>query len=149
LQCLFRCEANGDVSGWSEPVSGQALTDGRRDLVINGNAARNRDNRQAMLSCNAVEMRSRNLALNRTVETHENERCWATGIVLSAARCSHKDRYQEKHQTSNACKRMGPRRCAVVDAFQIDNTAVAMPVFGDAIESARAAEKKGNRISHV
>src|SRR5712671_2724906 len=47
--CLFRCESNRDVSGWSEPIMGQALSDRCRDLVVNGNAARNRDNRQAML----------------------------------------------------------------------------------------------------
>ena len=132
---------------------GQALSDRCRDLVVNGDAARNRDNRQAMLPCNAVEMRRRYLALNRTMETHENKCCWFAGIGLSAARCSHKDRYQEKHQTSNACKRMGPRRCAAVDAFRINNTAVAVLAFDeagrDAIEGARATEKKGNKISHV
>jgi hypothetical protein len=69
--CLFRCEANRDVGRWSEPISGQAITDGRRDLIINGNAARKRDNRQGMLLCNAVEMCRRYLALNRTMETNE------------------------------------------------------------------------------
>src|SRR5258708_39001580 len=134
--CLFRCESNRDVSGWSQPITGQALTDRCRDLVINGNAARNRDNRQAMLPCNAVEMCRRYLAINRTMETNENEHCWFAGIVLSAARCSHKDRCQEKHHTSNACKRMGPRRCAVVDAFRIDNIAVALLAFDDAARGA-------------
>ena len=151
--CLFRCEANRDVSSWSEPVTGQALTDRFRDLAINGNAARNRDNRQAMLACNAVEMRCRNLALNRTVETHENKRWWFAGIWFSAACCSREDRYQEKHQASNACEGMEIRRWAVVDVFRVDYAAVAMLAFDEArqgaVENARATEKKGNRISHA
>ena len=76
--------------------------------IVNGNAARDRDNRQAALRCNAVEMCRRYLALNRTVETHEHERCWFAGIVLGAARCPHKDHRQEKYQTPNACE--SPRR---------------------------------------
>src|SRR6266853_1546836 len=35
--CLLRCEANRDVGGWSEPIAGQAFTNSRSDLVINGN----------------------------------------------------------------------------------------------------------------
>src|SRR5258708_35970893 len=153
--CLFRCESNRDVSGWSQPITGQALSDRCRDLVVNGNAARNRDNRQAMLPCNAVEMCRRYLALNRTMETYKHERCGFAGIVLSPARCSHRDRRQEKYQSPNMCQRTGPRRWVVIDAFRIDSTAGAALVLAfdevgrGAIENPRATERKGNKISHV
>src|SRR5258708_13774224 len=50
--CLFRCEADRDVSVRSEPIASQALTDSYRDLVVNSNAARHRANGQAALPRN-------------------------------------------------------------------------------------------------
>src|SRR5260370_36025490 len=96
-------------------------------------------------------MRRRYLALHRTMETYEHECCWFAGIVLSAARRSNKDCCQGKHQTANACKRIGTRRWAVVDPFRIDSTAAALLVLAfddngrDAIGSPMASEKNANK----
>src|SRR5215471_7682229 len=38
---LFRRKPKRDVSGWSESIAGQAITDARRDIVVYGNATRN------------------------------------------------------------------------------------------------------------
>jgi len=51
---LFRREANREVTGWNEPITSQTLANTGRDLFVYGDAARNRDNRQAALLCDPV-----------------------------------------------------------------------------------------------